>query len=730
MKAIGPLLVATSGDRQVALDRLGLARSCLGRMKAYLGGSDGAKTWRFSDGTVIRTRVAGANEIVNIDVRGVAAGCDPLDLDFLQGFFYSVTPKFGEATSFVAAPSKDEPGFDLWSDKRTTISEDPKKVSRGYKLAVVDACKNVGPWYEQIVSGRLNWYSKELGLRWMISWRGPPSRYFFFPDQINTTGSNIETLLTNQLGSALFYGGFVLTTLESDAKILGAAVEVVGEEKHLLVAQYVNLTRFKIRRSSPLPKRIIFSKLKRLQKAELKGLPLTWTDVCEIDVPAVRGFVSAAWPRQLLSPVLFSQDATKVAFTSRGGITSIIDPDGNSLIIAPHELNASTATLDGQVTVIQTEIIERAENRKHYKDFLPEETICSFLAEYTTHSSDGEHAQTHQVGAVKGRTLSYTLSPSISVTPTGSLSEPLRAASYDIRWPVAIDFDHNNIPVVMESKIYQEPFRHTHDFEGSGFTSIWWWSKWPEDAPTPVPGPQTPQSVCDPSSQTYATHSGFVYTVETSDFGAPVTYVFETPYTFNYHSEFTNRRTERSYLIDGQSIESFVHIERPGRLQYQLVNYEWDTQNRVLSYSGSEARYLRSTIVGMDLRRRALLLTDQFAEGLVELYNRVRLVVDGQTFSVTGTTPAGTPPFRENTTPAPLIVEAPSADIWGATASGSLMRLSSLPDGQLLASAGQGNFGRAVGTWLFGKDGAPLSVEDELGPDPSSNSVFAPITTI
>lgn len=71
MRETGIVRFRFLGDTRLATQRLSIARTLLGRTKAYLGQARGAKTWHFDDGTVIRTRFYGEVQIAEIDVRGV-----------------------------------------------------------------------------------------------------------------------------------------------------------------------------------------------------------------------------------------------------------------------------------------------------------------------------------------------------------------------------------------------------------------------------------------------------------------------------------------------------------------------------------------------------------------------------------------------------------------------------------------------------------------------------------
>jgi hypothetical protein len=90
----GPLFTVLKGDQQRAQQYVGMARTLLGRMKSYLGGSDGAKTWALGNGVTIRTLVAG-------DVTKVTIDAPPAAEDNESGYYFVYL--FG---SFTDEPAK------------------------------------------------------------------------------------------------------------------------------------------------------------------------------------------------------------------------------------------------------------------------------------------------------------------------------------------------------------------------------------------------------------------------------------------------------------------------------------------------------------------------------------------------------------------------------------------------------------------------------------------------
>src|SRR3546814_14478603 len=61
------MFVVLDGDKQRAQQYVSIARTMLGRMKAYLGeGVDGVKTWTLDNGVSIRTLTAGGVDKVTI----------------------------------------------------------------------------------------------------------------------------------------------------------------------------------------------------------------------------------------------------------------------------------------------------------------------------------------------------------------------------------------------------------------------------------------------------------------------------------------------------------------------------------------------------------------------------------------------------------------------------------------------------------------------------------------
>src|SRR3546814_870166 len=67
MREYGPMFVVLDGDKQRAQQYVSIARTMLGRMKAYLGeGVDGVKTWTLDNGVSIRTLTAGGVDKVTI----------------------------------------------------------------------------------------------------------------------------------------------------------------------------------------------------------------------------------------------------------------------------------------------------------------------------------------------------------------------------------------------------------------------------------------------------------------------------------------------------------------------------------------------------------------------------------------------------------------------------------------------------------------------------------------
>src|SRR3546814_5727272 len=67
MREYVPMFVVLDGDKQRAQQYVSIARTMLGRMKAYLGeGVDGVKTWTLGNGVSIRTLTAGGVDKVTI----------------------------------------------------------------------------------------------------------------------------------------------------------------------------------------------------------------------------------------------------------------------------------------------------------------------------------------------------------------------------------------------------------------------------------------------------------------------------------------------------------------------------------------------------------------------------------------------------------------------------------------------------------------------------------------
>lgn len=204
MREAGELHKRLGGsDKAKAAGYINVARTLLGRMKAYLGaGVSGSKQWVLRDGTKIVTSVMGTIERVSIVTAGL---CNPLAEMFLSGFVCRpayqeayVGLNDGETDPDLASPNPNvlitpelDPDTDQPSDKvpvwfysgpyvpEEPLSGFPEEVNIGkYGTRVLDTCGKVGKWMEDFSVGNIDWQSRDGLLK--LSWRTPGGRYGVF----------------------------------------------------------------------------------------------------------------------------------------------------------------------------------------------------------------------------------------------------------------------------------------------------------------------------------------------------------------------------------------------------------------------------------------------------------------------------------------------------------------------------------------------------------------------
>lgn len=168
MREKGVVFKRLKGDPDIVQSYVGVARTLLGRMKAYLGaGVSGAKQWVLDNGVVIRTRVAGALDIVEIDVRRaaeeiekfIAFVCFPRSVDHPIGYS-NPAPATPDYKDVMLRPGGQ--GYKAYLAPGHTPLDAPEEFSpRFYKDPPLEY-------------GNVDWRGKN---KQVLTWWGFPNRY-------------------------------------------------------------------------------------------------------------------------------------------------------------------------------------------------------------------------------------------------------------------------------------------------------------------------------------------------------------------------------------------------------------------------------------------------------------------------------------------------------------------------------------------------------------------------
>lgn len=226
MREAGELYKRLGGsDRAKAAGYINVARTLLGRMKAYLGaGVSGSKQWVLRDGTKIVTSVMGTIERVSIVA--AAGGCKPLPDPLLGIMFIPSTDENFWGFRDLLTPDAEHP--DVPYVIVTGVSEDsetsellpdlkfynkyhkPESIKGDFfSKKLIDTCGNKVPRAVPVV-GTLDWRHEKLGV---LTWTGASNRYANIqrdPSTFNTLRQYIPGhRFINRPSGALFMTGKV-----------------------------------------------------------------------------------------------------------------------------------------------------------------------------------------------------------------------------------------------------------------------------------------------------------------------------------------------------------------------------------------------------------------------------------------------------------------------------------------------------------------------------------------
>lgn len=493
MRETGELVKRLVGDKNVALQYVGVARVLLGRLISHLGtGVSGAQRFVLRDGTVIRAMRAGSQNIVEINVSGRKV-CDPIHLIFLHGFLLKFTaPIVDDLVTLVMRPIEDPiEYFKQYTKSAADFDADYEMDSDAWGSAVVDRCGNKGPWYDpEPVAGDVNWYSDSLGPNYTLSWVGPKNRYF--PRSIISNFSSPSGAFAG-LSANLYYGGKQLAI--APGSVIGAAFHLTpaagnsAAELRIRVATYVTRLQFKLYEAL-LPEDATTPKD---PEAPSGVLQYPWVDKNGANADALTWTlmhtVNLDTDYKINTGVFFSQDASKVCFVAYGlagarrlfnnyfysdskAFTVDFLTAAQAVVAVPNvEIDEDPATGD-TITVLSSSIVSCSEV---YDQEYPNDPILGAAASRTR-------------AAIKYYTISMRQLTN-DVNFFGYQPPTDVMLRFKGQFPLAVDFDAFGTPVVISADIELDPTSLEATRNGHGVS---WDTGFSSSPPAPDPGPQCP----------------------------------------------------------------------------------------------------------------------------------------------------------------------------------------------------------------------------------------------
>lgn len=229
------------GDRALAEQYVGLAKSLLWGFKEVQNGLPGRRTWSFKNGLRITVASIEGGDFITIDTQSVKKPCTPVSAELygLIGEPVINGTNGGQSAGYVfigdqhysvLKPIDVSPLYKVYNKNASQLrlGLDPGTTFSSYSKRFIDTCQNVGPWYTELKWGNLDWVGPVdpvLKRRIIISWTGPTFR----------SGTFNSTLTGDFAGLDVYSQGFILGRVPASYKVRGAAVKYDGADRYLYV---------------------------------------------------------------------------------------------------------------------------------------------------------------------------------------------------------------------------------------------------------------------------------------------------------------------------------------------------------------------------------------------------------------------------------------------------------------------------------------------------------------